>query len=223
MLQEYLLKIVIIGHEGVGKTSLLLRYTDERFQEHYSTTIGVDFKIKNVTREDYLASLNCAKQKHVKDNYLAIQLPLTCLFARFRAIVSSFYRGANGLIIVFDVCDLTSFERVPYWIDEASRYGDPSCIKLLVGNKVDKVNDRQVTSAQAQSLADQFGMQYIETSAKEAHNVHAVFDVMADTIVRSKRQLNYVMAPDVMTQSFRLDSKDVTPVYSCYTGSGYCY
>ncbi|KAI8764506.1 ras-related protein RabC [Biomphalaria glabrata] len=208
MLQEYLLKIVIIGHEGVGKTSLLLRYTDERFQEHYTTTIGVDFKIKNVTRDDYLASL---------------QLWDTAGQDRFRAIVSSFYRGANGLIIVFDVCDLTSFERVPYWIDEASRYGDPSCIKLLVGNKVDKVNDRQVTSALAQSLADQFGMQYIETSAKEAHNVHAVFDVMADTIVRSKRQLNYVMAPDVMTQSFRLDAKDVTPVYSCYTGSGYCY
>ncbi|KAK0066336.1 ras-related protein RabC [Biomphalaria pfeifferi] len=208
MLQEYLLKIVIIGHEGVGKTSLLLRYTDEQFQEHYSTTIGVDFKIKNVTRDDYLAIL---------------QLWDTAGQDRFRAIVSSFYRGANGLIIVFDVCDLTSFERVPYWIDEASRYGDPSCIKLLVGNKTDKVNDRQVTSALAQSLADQFGMQYIETSAKEAQNVQAVFDVMADTIVRSKRQLNYVMAPDVMTQSFRLDSKDVTPVYSCYTGSGYCY
>ncbi|KAH9496652.1 WD40 repeat protein [Bulinus truncatus] len=210
MLEEYILKVVLIGQSGVGKTSLLMQYTDGVFIEEHVVTIGVDFRMKQLIKDEYLATL---------------QLWDTAGQDRFRSIVSSFYRGAMGLVVVFDVTDLDSFERVPYWIEEAGRYGDADCIKVLVGNKVDKVEERAVSKDKAQGLAQRLGMQYIETSAKDAHNVHAMFDAMADTIVKSKREFGYVGGAHLMTDSFRLESKEVTTGGSWCgdIGSGYCY
>jgi len=127
---DHLFKLVLIGDSGVGKSCLLLRFADDSFTESYISTIGVDFRFRTVTID----------HKTVK-----LQIWDTAGQERFRTITSAYYRGAHGIIMVYDVTNYESFEHVEEWLNEVNRHASESTLKLLVGNKADLQDEKKST------------------------------------------------------------------------------
>jgi len=164
---DFLFKLLLIGDSGVGKSCLLLRFADDTYTESYISTIGVDFKIRTVELDG----------KTIK-----LQIWDTAGQERFRTITSSYYRGAHGIIVVYDVTDVDSFNNVKQWLHEIDRYASENVNKLLVGNKSDLASKRAVTYEQGKEFADSLGIEFIETSAKNATNVEKAFMAMSAQI-----------------------------------------
>uniref|UniRef100_A0A6A7GA75 GTP-binding protein YPTC1 n=1 Tax=Hirondellea gigas TaxID=1518452 RepID=A0A6A7GA75_9CRUS len=171
---DYLFKTVLIGDSGVGKSCLLLRFADDSFTDSYISTIGVDFRFRTVSIDN----------KTVK-----LQIWDTAGQERFRTITSAYYRGAHGIIMVYDVTNQDSFDHVEDWLSEVNRHASESTMKLMVGNKADMVDDKKVSSSTAQQFADRLGILFLETSAKNATNVEAAFLTLAKELIKS-RELN---------------------------------
>jgi len=164
---DYLFKLLLIGDSGVGKSCLLLRFADDTYTESYISTIGVDFKIRTIEEDG----------KTVK-----LQIWDTAGQERFRTITSSYYRGAHGIIIVYDVTDRESFNNVKNWMLEIEKYAMESVNKLLVGNKSDLTSKKVVTYDEGKELADSFQIGFVETSARMSQNVEQAFHLMASQI-----------------------------------------
>ncbi|WFD31798.1 ras GTPase [Malassezia sp. CBS 17886] len=164
---DYLFKLLLIGDSGVGKSCLLLRFADDTYTESYISTIGVDFKIRTIELEG----------KTVK-----LQIWDTAGQERFRTITSSYYRGAHGIIVVYDVTDEATFANVKQWLQEIERYACEGVNKLLVGNKSDLASSRAVEYDTAKQFAEQLNIPFLETSAKDATNVEQAFLTMAKQI-----------------------------------------
>ncbi|KAI5417649.1 GTP-binding protein yptm2, partial [Lathyrus oleraceus] len=164
---DYLFKLLLIGDSGVGKSCLLLRFADDSYLDSYISTIGVDFKIRTVEQDG----------KTIK-----LQIWDTAGQERFRTITSSYYRGAHGIIVVYDVTDQESFNNVKQWLNEIDRYASENVNKLLVGNKSDLADNKVVSSETAKAFADEIGIPFMETSAKNANNVEQAFMAMAAEI-----------------------------------------
>lgn len=164
---DYLFKLLLIGDSSVGKSCLLLRFADDSYVDSYISTIGVDFKIRTVELDG----------KTVK-----LQIWDTAGQERFRTITSSYYRGAHGIIIVYDVTEMESFNNVKQWLNEIDRYANESVCKLLVGNKCDMVENKVVSTETAKAFAEELGIPFLETSAKDSINVEQAFLTMAGEI-----------------------------------------
>uniref|UniRef100_A0A0N5A2V0 Ras-related protein Rab-1A n=1 Tax=Parastrongyloides trichosuri TaxID=131310 RepID=A0A0N5A2V0_PARTI len=164
---DYLFKLLLIGDSGVGKSCLLLRFADDTYTESYISTIGVDFKIRTIELEG----------KTIK-----LQIWDTAGQERFRTITSSYYRGAHGIIVVYDTTDQESFNNVKQWLQEIDRYACENVNKLLVGNKCDLTEKRAVEESTAREYAEQLGIPFLETSAKDSKNVEQAFLTMAAEI-----------------------------------------
>jgi len=164
---EYLFKLLLIGNSGVGKSCILMRYADNSFTENFFNTIGVDFKIKTI-------SLN--------DQVIKMQIWDTAGQDRFRTLTSSYYRGAHGIIIVYDVTNKDSFDNVRQWMTEIEKFASESVNKLLVGNKSDLEEQREVTSEEGMELAKKFDIPFLEVSAKNSTHVDDTFKTMASEI-----------------------------------------
>jgi len=164
---DFLFKLLLIGDSGVGKSCLLLRFADDTYTESYISTIGVDFKIRTVELDG----------KTIK-----LQIWDTAGQERFRAITSSYCRGAHGSIVVYDVTDVESFNNVKQWLHEIDRYASESVNKLLVGNKSDLASKRAVSFEAGKEFADSLGIEFVETSAKNATNVEKAFMAMSSQI-----------------------------------------
>ncbi|KAJ0173782.1 hypothetical protein K1T71_010931 [Dendrolimus kikuchii] len=164
---DYLFKLLLIGDSGVGKSCLLLRFADDTYTESYISTIGVDFKIRTIELDG----------KTIK-----LQIWDTAGQERFRTITSSYYRGAHGIIIVYDCTDQDSFSNVKQWLEEIDRYACDNVNKLLVGNKSDLTTKKVVNYATAKQYAEQLGIPFLETSAKNSTNVEQAFMTMAAEI-----------------------------------------
>lgn len=171
---DYLFKLLLIGDSGVGKSCLLLRFADDTYTESYISTIGVDFKIRTVELDG----------KTIK-----LQIWDTAGQERFRTITSSYYRGAHGIIVVYDVTDAESFNNVKQWLHEIDRYASESVNKLLVGNKSDLAGKRQVQFQEGKEFADSRGLEFLETSAKNSTNVEKAFMTMTSQI-KSRMKAN---------------------------------
>ncbi|GJJ12259.1 GTP-binding protein of the rab [Clathrus columnatus] len=164
---DYLFKLLLIGDSGVGKSCLLLRFADDTYTESYISTIGVDFKIRTIELEG----------KTVK-----LQIWDTAGQERFRTITSSYYRGAHGIIVVYDVTDNDTFTNVKQWLQEIDRYASEGVNKLLVGNKSDLTSKKVVEYTVAKEFTEQLGIPFLETSAKNSTNVEQAFLTMAKQI-----------------------------------------
>mmetsp|Transcript_25919 Transcript_25919/g.58492 ORF Transcript_25919/g.58492 Transcript_25919/m.58492 type:complete len:202 (-) Transcript_25919:178-783(-) len=164
---DYLFKLLLIGDSGVGKSCLLLRFADDTYTESYISTIGVDFKIRTLELDG----------KTIK-----LQIWDTAGQERFRTITSSYYRGAHGIIVVYDVTDQESFNNVKQWMNEIDRYANDKVNKMLVGNKCDLTAKKVVDYNTAKEFADQLGIPFLETSAKDSTNVEQAFITMAAEI-----------------------------------------
>ena len=163
---EYLFKILLIGDNAVGKSSLLLRFAENTFTDTLISSIGGDFK------ERFL---------DVDGTRVKLQLWDTAGQERFRTITSSYYRGSQGVIVMFDLTKEDTFKNVIKWLAELERYAAEDVRRILVGNKCDLPN-RQVQTKDALELAERLGLEYVETSAKEHTNVDQVFMTLAKNI-----------------------------------------
>ena len=164
------LKILIIGDTGVGKASLLLKYCYGGIPESHMATIGIDFR-------DKIINLN---GKEVK-----LQIWGTSGQERFRSITKNFYRNADGVIFVFDVTHKESFSHIKEWLFD-TQLEDSGIKKILVGNKVDLVNDRVISKEKMKNFAENKKMKAFETSAKEGYNVDNIFTEIASLILANK-------------------------------------
>ncbi|OSD00417.1 ras-domain-containing protein [Trametes coccinea BRFM310] len=163
-------KLLLIGNSSVGKSSLLLRFSDEQWlpEDESSATIGVDFRVHKMEM----------KGKKVK-----LSIWDTAGQERFRTITSSYYRGAQGIILVYDVANRESFEALPKWFSELETYVSGSVVKIIVGNKVDKEYSRQVPTAEGEAFAKRMGALFIEASAKTAVGVEEAFRDVVERIL----------------------------------------
>lgn len=163
------IKLLTIGNSGVGKTSLLIRYSSNSFSPTFITTIGIDFKIKNVTM----------RGKRVK-----LQIWDTAGQERFKTITTSYFRGAAGILLVYDCLDAETFEGINQWMQQIKQHGDANVNKLLIANKCDfPASEREVTKAQGEALAKKYGMKFMETSAKTGEGVEEAFKTIAEDVL----------------------------------------
>jgi len=199
---DYLFKLLLIGDSGVGKSCLLLRFADHAYTESYISTIGVDFKIRTIDLDG----------KTIK-----LQIWDTAGQERFRTITSSYYRGAHGIIVVYDVTDMDSFNNVKQWLNEIDRYACENVNKLLVGNKCDLVHKRVVDTETAKAFAEKLEIPFLETSAKAATNVEKAFLTMAAEIknsVASQTPTATTTAPRSQGKTVDVTGKDISQTQS---------
>ncbi|AQK73195.1 ypt homolog4 [Zea mays] len=195
---DYLFKLLLIGDSGVGKSCLLLRFADDSYLDSYISTIGVDFKIRTVEQDG----------KTIK-----LQIWDTAGQERFRTITSSYYRGAHGIIIVYDVTDQESFNNVKQWLNEIDRYASDNVNKLLVGNKSDLTANKVVATETAKAFADEMGIPFMETSAKNATNVEQAFMAMAASI--KDRMASQPAAANARPATVQIRGQPVNQKTSC--------
>jgi Ras-related protein Rab-1A len=170
---DYLFKLVIVGNSGVGKSSLLMRYSDDTFNDTYLATIGVDFKFKTVSLDG----------KKIK-----MQIWDTAGQERFRTITSAYYKGADAIVMVYDCSHHPSFDDIDnFWINEVESYADKDVEILLLGNKCDLKSEKAVEERTAKDYGQKKNMEFFEVSAKTADSVHEAFNVVARKLIEKKK------------------------------------
>ncbi|KAG7335058.1 hypothetical protein KOW79_001654 [Hemibagrus wyckioides] len=164
---DYMFKLLIIGNSSVGKTSFLFRYADDSFTSAFVSTVGIDFKVKTVFRNN----------KRIK-----LQIWDTAGQERYRTITTAYYRGAMGFLLMYDITNQDSFNAVQDWATQIKTYSWDNAQVILVGNKCDLEDDRLIPTEDSQRLADELGFQFFEASAKDNINVKQVFERLVDVI-----------------------------------------
>eukprot|EP01022_Parablepharisma_sp_SALTPOND_P020445 TRINITY_DN3733_c0_g1_i1.p1 TRINITY_DN3733_c0_g1~~TRINITY_DN3733_c0_g1_i1.p1 ORF type:complete len:230 (+),score=20.84 TRINITY_DN3733_c0_g1_i1:142-831(+) len=149
-------QILTLGDGKVGKTSILKRYNEDAFTSHHLTTIGIDFITKDV---------------RVGNDNVTVKIWDTAGQERFRTITHTFYKQAEGVLLVFDVTDRMSYENLHAWVNSIHEHADEKIIKYLIANKIDLSEERKVSKEEGQKMANQYKMKYFETSAKSNINI----------------------------------------------------
>ena len=167
---EKLFKILLLGDSSVGKSSLFLSFMDKSWNETFVPTIGVDFKIKTI---------------NVNNMNIKYQVWDTAGQERFRTIISSYYKGAHGILLVYDITLKESFESLNDWLNEIKKNTSKNIVKVLIGNKIDLNDKRVISFDEAKEFADNNSMKYIETSAKTSTNVDQAFGLIGVELMKS--------------------------------------
>lgn len=165
---DYIFKIVLIGDTSVGKSSVLVRFADDQFSDTYVTTIGVDFRFKTMI---------------VNDKIVKVQVWDTAGQERYRSITNAYYRGVDAIVIVFDLTCKQSFNHIEGWIEEVSKYTNPSVLKVVIGNKSDMTDDIKVSKEDISLFENKYGIKIYEVSAKVAVNVDNAFKSLVDILI----------------------------------------
>ena len=163
---DYAFKIVTLGESGIGKTSLINRFTYDTF-ETLSTTIDNSV---------------CDKHLDIENKIIKIQLWDICGSERFKRVIPNFYRNASGAIVAYDISYKWSFDQVKFWIKEVKAYSNTETNIVIVGTKCD-ILDREVTEEEGKKLADELGVKYFETSAKTGYNVNEAYNFLIKEII----------------------------------------
>ncbi len=164
------LSIIVLGDSQVGKTSMILRYTEDKFTGSFSSTLGLDFKLKKTT---------------ICSQPVKLQIWDTSGQERFRTITKTYYRKAMGVVLVYDCTDPKSYREIKDWIAQIDSHARPDIVKVLVAAKCDR-EDLRVTPKMGQALADEYGIRFFLSSAKTGQNVAESFEYVAEQIVRNK-------------------------------------
>ncbi|KAJ4942563.1 hypothetical protein JOQ06_012417 [Pogonophryne albipinna] len=181
---DYLIKLLALGDSGVGKTTFLYRYTDQKFNRKFTTTVGIDFREKRVMYTGKGADGASEKNFNVH-----IQLWDTAGQERFRSLTTAFFRDAMGFLLMFDLTSQQSFLNVRNWMSQlqANAYCDSPDI-VLVGTKADLRDVRDVHGRQARDLADRYGIPYFETSAMTGDDVDQAVTTLLDLVMKRMEQ-----------------------------------
>ncbi|KIJ19675.1 hypothetical protein PAXINDRAFT_166756 [Paxillus involutus ATCC 200175] len=183
-------KLLLIGNASVGKSSLLLRFSDEAWipEDEATATIGVDFRVHKM---------------EVNGRRVKLSIWDTAGQERFRTITSAYYRGAQGIILVYDVANRETFDALPKWFTEIDTYVSTTVPKIIVGNKLDKEHSRQVATPEAAAFAARQGALFLEASAKTAVGVCEVFEDLVKRILDTPELWAPVTPESVGTSSGR--------------------
>jgi len=160
MSYSYLFKYIIIGDTGVGKSCLLLQFTDKRFQPVHDLTIGVEFG---------------ARMVNIENKQIKLQIWDTAGQESFRSITRSYYRGAAGALLVYDITRRETFDHLATWLDDARQHSNSNMEIMLIGNKSDLEARRDVKREEGEAFAKEHGLIFMETSAKTSANVEDAF------------------------------------------------
>ncbi|XP_029185750.2 ras-related protein Rab-6A isoform X1 [Acropora muricata] len=157
-------KLVFLGEQSVGKTSLITRFMYDSFDNTYQATIGIDF---------------LSKTMYLEDRTVRLQLWDTAGQERFRSLIPSYIRDSSVAVVVYDITNYNSFQQTAKWIDDVRTERGSDVIIMLVGNKTDLSDKRQVTTEEGQRKANELNVMFIETSAKAGYNVKQLFRKVA--------------------------------------------
>mmetsp|Transcript_27802 Transcript_27802/g.38840 ORF Transcript_27802/g.38840 Transcript_27802/m.38840 type:complete len:193 (+) Transcript_27802:99-677(+) len=161
-------RLITIGDSATGKSSLILRYTKGMFQEERKATVGIDLKIKSAT---------------VLGRPTKVRVWDTAGQEQFRTITRNYYRGAQGVLLVYDITNKDSFKHVSKWIKDVENYAEPGVSVVLLGNKCDLEDKRQVTRSEGQAIAQEYEVDFFETSALSGSSVEESFGSLVEKIV----------------------------------------
>jgi small GTP-binding protein len=164
-------KILIIGDSNVGKSSLLIRFSDNEYYNNYITTIGLDFRTKKI---------------NINNKIIRLEIWDAAGQERFRALTKLYYRNCCGVLLVFDITDEKSFINIKNWINEFNKHCEnPNVSKILIGNKCDLISEKKVSYEEIDKLCLIYNLNYIETSAKENINVELSFNQLGKEIEKN--------------------------------------
>ena len=181
---DYLFKLLLIGNSSVGKSSLLFRFVENVWDDNFVPTIGVDFVIKKILIFNKFL-LQKLKTLEVNGKKVKLQIWDTAGQERFKNITASYYRGGNGVLVVYDITDRDSFENLNSWLIEIEKNANKNVYKLLIGNKCDLEDKRKVTYQEGKDFAESNGMKFIETSTKTASKVQEAFELLTNEIIKA--------------------------------------
>lgn len=167
---DYLFKLLLIGDSDTGKSSILLQYSDGKFETNYITTIGIDFKMNYTT---------------IDNKKIKTQIWDTAGQERFRTITTAYYRGAHGIVLVYDVTNKRTFDNVSNWMSHLTKHVQKDAIIFVVGNKCDDEDKRCVTYEEGLERATAYDCKFFETSAKTGLNISSTFSELIYTIYNS--------------------------------------
>ena len=170
---EIPLKIMLLGNTAVGKTSFILKYTENTFQEVHLSTIGVDFRVKTITYEN--------------KNY-KLSIYDTTGQERYKSLAFSLIKNVDGIILMYDVTDESTFKSVPNWIQSARDKKGENYPIILLGNKIDLADRRKVTTEEGEEIAKKNGLDFFEISNKESVNIeNAILTLVKKIIINIEK------------------------------------
>ena len=167
---DYLYKLVIVGNSGVGKSSILIRFADDLFSSNYISTIGVDFRFRTL---------------QINNKIVKLQIWDTAVQERFRSVTSAYYKGADAIILCYDITNMYSFRSLDEWISQVKNTKD--ALYVIVGNKCDEIN-REVAYEHGKQFADENNCYFVETSAKDSTNIDDMFTHIANILVNTTKK-----------------------------------
>nr|AAD50281.1 putative intermediate compartment protein [Tetrahymena thermophila] len=200
MSYAYLFKYIIIGDTGVGKSCILSQFIDKRFKEKHDVTIGVEFGARMISFDN----------KNIK-----LQIWDTAGQESFKSITRSYYKSAAGALLVYDITKRESFQHLGKWLEEARQNGNPQMSFILVGNKCDLEQDRQVSYEEGEKFAKEHDLVYLEVSAKTAYNVEEAFKQTAKMIYEKINQ--GLIDPNIETFGVKVGTEQNTMTLSAKT------
>ena len=165
-------KILVLGDPSVGKSCFLIRYTEDTFQDVYLSTIGMDCKYKDVILEE--------------DKSIRLQIWDTAGQDRFRSITKNLYKGAAGIMLIYDITNRNTFDNVKKWVNSIKEEVTSKVVIILVGNKIDLDKKRQVQTDEGEQIAEEFDMPFFECSALTGENINLAFETLAKKLVEVK-------------------------------------
>ncbi|CAH8465352.1 unnamed protein product [Schistosoma turkestanicum] len=197
---DYLFKLLLIGDSAVGKTSLLLQFADNQFNHTFIATIGIDFKVRTI---------------ELGGKRIKLQIWDTAGQERFRTITTAYYRGAMGIMLVYDITNRRSFSNITTWMNNISQHANPKVSKMLLGNKCDFDHFREVKKDDGEALANAYGIPFMETSAKTNINVQDAFMTLTRNIkTRIEQEVDHNNLPREDTRN--INSKRIKrPLWRC--------
>ena len=167
---NYVFKVLLLGDSTVGKTCFLMRFTENTFQEIHMSTIGLDYRFKKMPVD--------------KGKEATVQIWDTAGQDRFRAITKNYYKGAHGIILIYDVTNQKTFENVRNWVTQIRENASEKAIIYIVGNKIDDKQNKVVTKEDGEKMAKEFDLKFFEASAKEDINIAPTFEALVKDIYK---------------------------------------
>lgn len=184
------LTFLTLGSSTVGKSSFITRYTKNIFRENTYSTVGLDFQTKTIT---------------MFDKTITVKLYDTAGQERFRGLSRAYYKNADGIILIFNIANRTSFNDVEVWRNEIKENGNSRTSIILIGNKKDLEDNRETSKEEAQALAKKYEMDYFEASAKTGDNINQAVEHLVEICLKKKELITSMMIRKKEEKAIRLE------------------